>query len=252
MKVQRERTSNIQHRTSKEEVDPRLRGDDRGVCEDCEFSRSAGGLKVPILVCNNKKWTCGRLWVVGAEEGCSNFKASRELLAPELVEALAEGAKLIPLSQGKFAIVDAGDYEELNQYKWYADKSGHTYYAVRRKGRKLISIHRQVMKAPRGLVCDHIDHDGLDNRKKNLRLCTQGENIRNMRARKGGTSIYIGVSFDKRIQMFSAKICVNYKKIWIGNFKCEIEAARARDRKAIEVHGEFASLNFPQERVNSV
>jgi hypothetical protein len=246
----------------KEEVDPRLRGDDRkgrrkmaerrrrkteGICEDCEYSNSAGGLKVPILVCNNKKGTCGRLWVVGAEEGCSNFKASRELLAPGLVEALAEGAKLIPLTQGKFAIVDAGDYEKLNQYKWYANKAGQTYYAMRRKGRKQIRMHRQILNAPRHLVCDHINHDGLDNRKRNLRLCTQGQNCRNKSARKGCSSKYIGVSFDKQTQSFSVSICVNFKKIWLGRFKSEIEAAKARDRKAIEVHGEFACLNFPEE-----
>ena len=220
-------------------------------CEDCEFSNSAGGLKVPILVCNNKKGSCGKLWVVGAEDECGNFKASRELLAPGLSKALAEGAKLIPLTQDKFAIVDAADYEELNQYKWHATKAGRTYYAMRRKGRKLIRMHREILKAPRGLVCDHINHDGLDNRKRNLRLCTQGQNCRNKSARKGCSSKYIGVSFDKQTKRFSAKICVNFKKIWLGRFESEIEAARARDKKAIEVHGEFACLNFPQERESS-
>jgi len=201
-----------------------------------------------MLICQHKAEAEAGWQVVGAGGGCGNFKLARELVPAEVAEALAAGAKPIPLTQGKFAIVDASDYEELNQYKWHATKSGHTYYAMRRKGRKLIRMHRQILNAPRGLVCDHINHNGLDNRKRNLRLCTQGQNCRNKSARKGCSSKYIGVSFDKQTKRFSAKICVNFKKIWIGRFKSEIEAARARDKKAIELHGEFASLNFPEER----
>ncbi len=214
------------------------------VCEDCAFSRLVKWAGIVVLSCD-KKDPAHRL-IVEVEDGCENFKRAREIVPPQIAEVLAEGAKLIPLTKGKFAIVDGEDYEELNQYKWCANKSGRTYYAIRRKGSKWIRMHRQILKAPPHLVCDHVDHDGLNNRKVNLRLCTQVQNCRNRRPRKGGTSKYIGVIFDKQTRSFSAKIGVNHKKIWLGRFKSEDEAARVRDRKAIEVHGEFASLNFPR------
>ena len=260
--------SNIKHRVSNDEVIEILRfaqndkecrragtsllrlcsGQVRSGCEDCEHSIGVGGVSIPMLICQHKAETEAGWQIVGAGGGCENFKLSPEVVAVEASEALAEGAKLIPLTQGKFAIVDAEDYEELSQYKWHATKAGRTCYAMRRKGEKLIRMHREIMGAPKGLVCDHIDHNGLNNRKRNMRLCTQGQNCRNKSARKGCSSKYIGVSFDKHTQKFSAKICVGFKKIWLGRFKSEILAAKARDKKAIELHGEFACLNFPEER----
>ncbi len=159
-----------------------------------------------------------------------------------------EPPKTLELSYGKHAIVDAADYEQLSKYRWCALEKGRSWYAktLNRNG-TILSMHRLILNAPKGLFVDHINHNGLDNRKKNLRLCTHLENLRNARPRKGGSSKYKGVCWEKAKKRFRAKIQHNRKGIHLGYFKNEIEAAKAYDRKAVELFGEFAYLNFPQE-----
>ncbi|MHC4440631.1 MAG: HNH endonuclease, partial [Planctomycetota bacterium] len=101
----------------------------------------------------------------------------------------------IPLTQGKYAIVDTDDFERLNKYKWYAVKDSKNFYAYRNKrvGKKYISLgmHRQILHPPGNLFVDHINHNGLDNRKANLRLATCAQNTYNRRQfRKDKTSKY--------------------------------------------------------------
>ena len=227
------------------------------VCENCEFSVPAGSLESLTLICNHMAGTEVPWQVVGTEGACANFEQARELVPPDITAALAEGAKLLPLSQNKFAIVDADDYDRLNQYKWCLSRTRHTNYAMRRtkgkrvKGRrvkrKTIMMHRFILDAPRHLVVDHINHNGLDNRKRNLRLCTRAENSRNRRPFNIKGSRYKGVSWDKGRKVFIACIYCNRKNYYLGRFKSEIAAAKAYDRKAVELFGEFAFLNFPQE-----
>ena len=100
------------------------------------------------------------------------------------------------------------------------------------------------MNAPAGLVVDHIDGNGLNNRKSNLRVCTQAQNSLNSRPRRNSSSRYKGVSFYKRDKIWQAQIFYNFRTINIGRFDDEIEAALAYDRKAAELFGEFAYLNF--------
>ncbi len=157
-----------------------------------------------------------------------------------------KNVKLIPLTQGKFAIVDDDDYEHLNKYKWCALKThNNKFYAVRRKNNKTIIMHRQIMNVPEGLVVDHIDGNGLNNRKNNLRICTQAQNIHNSRPRRNRSSKYKGVFWDKVNKKWSTNIRKGDKRIYLGGFDDEIEAALAYDRKAAELFGEFAYLNFP-------
>ena len=159
-----------------------------------------------------------------------------------------EETKRIKLSCGKFAIVDAADYKRLSTYRWCALEKGRSWYAktLNRNG-TILSMHRFITNAPKGLFVDHINHNGLDNRRQNLRLCTHLENLRNARPRKGGSSKYKGVYWEKAKKRFRAKIQHNRKSIHLGYFKNEIEAAKAYDKKAKELFGEFAYLNFPQE-----
>jgi len=163
-------------------------------------------------------------------------------------EPASEGTRLIELTWGKYAIVDAEDYLRLSSYKWCAVKEGRTWYAktFRRDGMPL-SMHRLITRAPKGLLVDHINHNGLNNRRSNLRLCTHKQNQRNRRPNRGGTSEYKGVHWSKNRKKFRAMICNNSKIIHLGYFQDETEAAKAYDKKAKELFGEFAYLNFTEE-----
>jgi hypothetical protein len=156
----------------------------------------------------------------------------------------------IPLTQGKYAIVDPEDFERLNKHKWYALKNTNTFYATRKKriGKKYVSIgmHREILNPPDHLVVDHINHNGLDNRKANLRLATCAQNSYNRRQlRKNKSSKYIGVSWKQWTKKWAVIIGHKRKYIIVGYFKDEIQAAKAYDKAAKKYHGEFATLNFP-------
>ena len=158
----------------------------------------------------------------------------------------AEGYGLIPLTQGKFAIVDAEDYDWLSQYKWYACKCKNTFYALRKMGRATIVMHRQIMHASKGVLCDHKNHNGLYNRKSNLRLCTNAQNSFNRKPKKNGTSKYKGVSWHKCNRKWSARISCNGKVYHLGYFDNQMAAAMVYDDKAVELFVEFAYVNFPE------
>lgn len=158
-------------------------------------------------------------------------------------------SKQISLTQGKFAIVDDEDYEWLNQYKWFAVKSKNTYYACRSVGKYLkqyrVFMHRQILGLKRGdgKQTDHHNHYGLDNRRYNIRICTNSQNSQN-RLLAGGTSQFKGVHWSKIAKKWHSKIYQNGKLIHIGYFADEIEAAKAYDKKAKELFDKFANVNF--------
>lgn len=157
----------------------------------------------------------------------------------------------IPLSQGKFAIVDPEDYYELSRYKWYAEKSGGTFYAsrnrssVREKSGGARRMHRYVMKAESNMYVDHINHKGLDNRKANLRPATRAQNSYNSRRLKKTVSGFRGVYPASNSRRWEARIFFKGKKIYLGSFEEVIETAKAYDEAAKKYHGQFAKLNFP-------
>jgi len=157
--------------------------------------------------------------------------------------------RIIELTQGKYAIVDAEDYDELNRYKWFVKNDKHTYYAARIENRKKIYMHRQIMRPGKGLVVDHINHEGFDNRKTNLQIVTKQENNWNSRKTiKTCSSKYKGVSRCKNSNKWRAVICVNGLDIHLGYFEDETEAAKAYDEAAKKYRGEFAVLNFATEK----
>ncbi|MCX5632221.1 MAG: AP2 domain-containing protein [Phycisphaerae bacterium] len=154
----------------------------------------------------------------------------------------------IELTKGKFTIVDPENFDYLNQFKWQATKGKYTFYACRMitvNGRpRHCSMHRVIMDAPDGMVVDHKNRDGLDNRKANLRIATLAQN--NYNSLKGffeGSSKYRGVSFDKKTNKWRATIYFENKRIHLGMFETEKEAAEAYDRAAGKYHGEFALRN---------
>jgi len=161
--------------------------------------------------------------------------------------------KKIPLSQGKYAIVDDADFAWLSKWKWCAKKTGRGWYVVRsvyKNGKQtIIQMHRLILNTPLGMETDHINHDGLDNRRANLRICTRTENNRNARKRRKPTSSqFKGVYWHKRYCKWAAQIMHNGKKIHLGFYDSEIEAARAYDRAALKYFCEFALTNFQMEK----
>jgi hypothetical protein len=158
--------------------------------------------------------------------------------------------KKISLTQGKFSLVDDEDFDELNQYKWYAHKNkGGIWYVDRTikyvdEKHKTISMHRKIMDFPSGKDIDHVNHDGLDNRKCNLRVCTRSQNKKNARLSKNNSSGLKGVHWNKRNKKWMALIAKDKKRIYLGLFDDKTEAGRVVDRKALELFGEFAILNF--------
>jgi len=158
----------------------------------------------------------------------------------------------IPLTEGKFTMVDPADFYRLNSFYWLTcGKNGNLYAArlIRTPTGRLntILMHKEILDAPPGLLVDHINTDSLDNRRANLRLATHSQNSCNSRRDKSNTySRFRGVSFSKRKGKWFAAIRANGKKTWLGYFDNEEAAAKAYDRAARMYHKEFARLNFPE------
>lgn len=159
--------------------------------------------------------------------------------------------KQIPLTQGKFALVDDEDYEELSKLKWHLHKGKSVFYAATNakdeSGKwKLFLMHRVILKLTNpNIKCDHKDGNGLNNQNSNIRICNLCENARNSRLPKNNKSGYKGVSFNHRLNKFMSTIGCNSKKIHIGYFDNKKDAALAYDIAARHFHGEFSRLNFP-------
>jgi len=155
----------------------------------------------------------------------------------------------IPLTQGKFAKVDPEDYLWLAQFRWHCKTNINAIYAVRTitcAGKsKRIFMHRLIMNTPAHLVCDHINHEGLDNRKNNLRNCTIKQNNANSRSAANASSKYKGVSWSKSRKKWAAYIKKNGTQLFLGHFTSETDAAKTYDEAAKKYHREFANLNLP-------
>lgn len=153
----------------------------------------------------------------------------------------------IKLTQGKVALVDDEDFEYLNQFRWCAAKNGKTFYAIRKanyNGKWITErMHRVLCDIPSGKEVDHIDHNGLNNQKDNLRVVTRQENKFNASA--WGQSKYLGVSIynENGRKYIAANIWRNGKKKFLGFFPTEEAAALAYNKAASEFQGEFANLN---------
>lgn len=141
---------------------------------------------------------------------------------------------------GTSFIFDKEDFDKIEPYTWKINYKGYVRNA------SLGAFHRFILDYPDSCV-DHINRIKTDNRKSNLRICTYQENARNREQQKNNRSGYKGVCFDKSRNKYVAKIKVGSKHYYIGRFDTAKEAAYAYDRKAIELHGEFAYTNFPKE-----
>lgn len=160
--------------------------------------------------------------------------------------------KYIPLTQGKFAIVDDEDYDYLMQWKWCAAKDKNTFYAIRRIRHKLkvkqqtIRMHRLLLGAQKGNWCDHVDSNGLNNRRYNIRICTPSENAQNKRLSSQNKSGFKGVCWNKKAKKWQTKIRIGGKQRTIGYYFCLVKAAKAYDAQARKAFGIFARTNFAE------
>jgi len=171
------------------------------------------------------------------------------LAAPILLYRLltfGQPYRRIPLTQRQYALVDPDDYYRLICYKWSASKWHNTFYAVRSQGKKQIKMHRQIMNPPPYMVVDHFDHNGINNTKTNLRVCTPLENAANQKPRTDGSSIYKGVCWNKRDRVWDVRLRHNGRNLYIGSFHDQLTAAKAYDNAAKTLKGPFAQLNFPE------
>jgi hypothetical protein len=138
--------------------------------------------------------------------------------------------KIIPLTKGYEAMIDDEDYEMLNKHKWCVNVNRNAIYARRGsprcKGKQdEIKMHSVIMKAPKGVQCDHIDGNGLNNQKYNLRLVTNRQNC--MNRHQTTTSRYPGVTWNKRSGVWNAQAQVNGKHKHLGTFRTEEDAYKA-------------------------
>lgn len=148
--------------------------------------------------------------------------------------------KTIELTQGYVALVNDEDYELLSKYKWQVRKCGSNIYA-----QVTLGMHQFIMGACSENVVDHINGNGLDNRRENLRLASKAENRMNQN-RVVGSSKYKGVSWNKKARKWVAYITHNHDRIHLGTFTEEVLAAKAYDDAAKALFGNFASLNLKE------
>ena len=156
--------------------------------------------------------------------------------------------KEILLTQGKVALVDDEDFEVLNKVKWAAHKMSNIFYAARNgtpiNGKqKTILMHREILRPPKELHVDHVDHNGLNNQRHNLRIATRSQNMHNQGKRINNTSGYKGVCWDKQNKKWRTQIKLNGKIIFLGYFPTKEDAHTAYVKACHKYHGEFARPN---------
>lgn len=158
--------------------------------------------------------------------------------------------KEIQLTQGQVALVDDEDFERINAHKWRAlwNSGSKTFYAIRTSPRvngerHAIWMHREIMRASDDDDVDHIDHNGLDNQRQHLRLCTHGQNCANRRMQANNTSGLKGVCWNKEKCKWQAGITVNRKLRHLGYFFDKIDAALAYDAAILKELDPYTKTN---------
>lgn len=157
----------------------------------------------------------------------------------------------LPLTQGKYALIDDEDYPRLKDFRWcfhriegYAIATVYGVHPTRPRGQTTLVMHRLVLNAPKGTMVDHVNGDKLDNRKANLRLCNRNGNAHNRgQPKTKNKSGFKGVTWHKRLNKWAARIGLNGEIINLGYFDDPKEAAKSYNKAALLYHGEFARLN---------
>ena len=164
----------------------------------------------------------------------------------------------IPLTRGMVAIVDDEDYDKVAAFRWHAARTcaaKDIWYArrtIRDGGKKrIVAMHQIILPLDPPLTSDHINGNGLDNRRCNLRPATLHQQAMNLRMKRTNKSGFIGVHWSKSQHAWIAMIRINRVAKYLGHFQDPKQAAETYDRVARETRGEFAKLNFPTERMET-
>lgn len=205
------------------------------VCDPCLWLRWLDEGETIVPQCANHPQWPGELHDVPGVP-CRSYR-------PKPIPPAGPGVRMIPLTDGGYAYVDAADYDWLNQWKWHLSGG----YAARREENKTIFMHHLILPPPQGRVTDHIDGNRVNNCRWNLRSVTRTQNMQNKRKHAGSSSQFKGVFYNRGRHKWFAKVRCGGQYHRRGYFDIEEEAARAYDHLAVEWFGEFARLNFPRE-----
>lgn len=152
--------------------------------------------------------------------------------------------KEIALTRGYVALVDDDQYERIAACKWYAAVQPNYVYAARCSNKRIVWMHRVILDARLGENVDHVDGDGLNNQRSNLRLATRSQNQQNQRKKSPASSRFKGVSWNKGNRKWESNIQHHHVRSHLGSFTSEVDAAKAYDSMAYRLFGEFAKLNL--------
>lgn len=153
--------------------------------------------------------------------------------------------KLLKITDDVYAKIDTRDYEKCRQYNWWLRRADKYTYPMTTIGRKSVGLHRVVLgleNAPKTTYIDHINGDMLDNRRENLRVCTNAQNQWNVPKKSTSKQKYKGIR-ETKYGTYEVRIRHLGKRLYLGTYKTEIEAVDVYNRKARELHGEFAYIN---------
>lgn len=151
----------------------------------------------------------------------------------------------IILINGQKTLIDEKDYEKLSGYRWGLSSTGYVARTTSKGGKyKTFLLHRVIMSAKKGEVIDHINNNPLDNRRENLRFCTQKQNVQNQRTQLRSKSGFKGVCWDNKYNKWRSYIVSSGKQKFLGYYEDKERAAEAYNKAASERFGQFANFNI--------
>lgn len=196
-----------------------------------------------------------RIEVTAQKKSDDNIIKGHKMKFKNIINFIDDKTIEIELTRKMYTIIDADDYDKISCYTWIASyhKKNNVYRAMARKkgpGNSKVYMHRVIMGvADKNMTVDHINHDQLDNRKRNLRVCTMSQNNKNVKMKSSNKTGYKGVYFSKHRNKYIAQIQCDKKVYYLGGYDAIIEAAKVYDHYAEVLFGDFALLNFKRDNL---